>query len=237
MPRKPTGIPQFDALLGGGFPDKCAVLVLGQPGSGKSTLCREFAYTGLREGDLCLYVTTNEPPSSILRGMKDFGWDADKYGEKIAFVDCYSWRLPQDRREKSKYTVPGPAALNELSIIVESAAKGLGMDKSGGRIILDSVSDLLMQAQPAAAFGFIQVFVSLARRIGATALIVLDEGPHPPSDVATLNYLTDGTVEMRMDSEKRSIRITRMQGTPHGLKWVEFKIIKGIGLRIVEFFA
>ena len=237
MPRKPTGIPQFDSLIGGGFPDKCAVLIVGAPGAGKSTLCHEFVYTGLREGDSCLYVTTNDTPSGILRKMKEFGWDAEQYKERITFVDCYSWRLPQDKREKAKYSVPGPAALNELSIMVEAAAKELAMDKSGGRIVLDSVSDLLMQAQPSAVFGFIQAFVSLARRLGATALIALDEGPHPASEVATLNYLTDGTVEMKIDSEKRSIRITRMQGTPHDLKWVEFKIIKGIGLRIVEFFA
>lgn len=234
--RRPTGVALFDSMIGGGFPDKAAVLIEGPPGSGKSTLCQEFIFTGLSNGESCIYISTNEAISNVVGGMREFGWDVGQHKDKIAFVDCYSWRLPAKQREPAKYQIPGPTSLNELSILIESAARELGMDKAGGCIVLDSVSDLLLQAAPEAVFRFMQVFVSLVRGTGATALIVMEKGLHPATEAATLNYLTDGTVELRLEGERRSIRVTRMQRTVHELKWIDFTI-SNVGLRVEEFFG
>lgn len=235
--KRRTGTAEFDSLMSGGFPDRSAILVEGPPGAGKSTLCREFAFTGLINGEKCLYITTGMTPAGIVKSMKEFDWDVEQHKGNLLFIDCYSWRLPPTQREQAKYQLSTPTSLNELNIFVEAAAKELGMGKDGGRIILDSVSDLLMHADAQTVFKFIQIFVSLAREVGATALIAVEKDLHAASDVATLNYLTDGTVEMRLEGETRSIRITRMQGTVHELRWVNFRIIKGVGLRVMEFFA
>ena len=47
--RTPTGIPGFDEIIGGGFPPERVVLILGEPGAGKTILCSQYLYNGAVE--------------------------------------------------------------------------------------------------------------------------------------------------------------------------------------------
>src|SRR3954465_9098206 len=57
--RQPTGIGEFDRVLGGGVVPGSAVLVGGEPGIGKSTLLLQVA-NALAVGAKVLYVTSEE---------------------------------------------------------------------------------------------------------------------------------------------------------------------------------
>ena len=46
----PTGIPELDRVLGGGFVPGAVLLLAGEPGVGKSTLLLETAAAGLARG-------------------------------------------------------------------------------------------------------------------------------------------------------------------------------------------
>jgi DNA repair protein RadA/Sms len=60
-PRTPTGISEFDRILGGGVVPGSAVLVGGEPGIGKSTLLLQVAHELARNGGTkVLYVTSEE---------------------------------------------------------------------------------------------------------------------------------------------------------------------------------
>src|SRR5213595_3669931 len=60
-PRRPTGIGEFDRILGGGIVPGSAVLVGGEPGIGKSTLLLQVAHELARGGSSkILYVTSEE---------------------------------------------------------------------------------------------------------------------------------------------------------------------------------
>jgi DNA repair protein RadA/Sms len=58
--RLPTGIGEFDRVLGGGFVPGSAVLLGGDPGIGKSTLLMQAAFALARAGSRVLYVTSEE---------------------------------------------------------------------------------------------------------------------------------------------------------------------------------
>lgn len=58
--RTPTGIPEFDRVLGGGAVDGSAILVGGDPGIGKSTLLLQVAGTLAKQGESVLYVSGEE---------------------------------------------------------------------------------------------------------------------------------------------------------------------------------
>jgi DNA repair protein RadA/Sms len=59
-PRTPTGIGEFDRILGGGIVPGSAVLVGGEPGIGKSTLLLQVADAAARQQTSVLYVTSEE---------------------------------------------------------------------------------------------------------------------------------------------------------------------------------
>jgi DNA repair protein RadA/Sms len=58
--RIPTGIPEFDRVLGGGAVHGSAVLVGGDPGIGKSTLLLQVAGKLARQGETVLYISGEE---------------------------------------------------------------------------------------------------------------------------------------------------------------------------------
>ncbi|MDA8378149.1 MAG: DNA repair protein RadA [Planctomycetia bacterium] len=63
VPRMPTGLSEFDRVLGGGIVPNSAVLLGGDPGIGKSTLLLQAGDRMARQGHRVLYVSSEESAS------------------------------------------------------------------------------------------------------------------------------------------------------------------------------
>ncbi len=61
----PSGLPELDRVLGGGFVRGSATLIGGEPGIGKSTLLLQAAATMARRGARCLLVCAEESPAQV----------------------------------------------------------------------------------------------------------------------------------------------------------------------------
>jgi DNA repair protein RadA/Sms len=61
----PTGISEFDRVLGGGIVPGAVVLLAGEPGVGKSTLLLDVAATSARGGRRVLYITGEESAGQV----------------------------------------------------------------------------------------------------------------------------------------------------------------------------
>ena len=69
LPRIPSGIAEFDRVLGGGFVQGSAILIGGNPGAGKSTLLLEILCQ-LAENNEALYVTGEESLQQVAMRAK-----------------------------------------------------------------------------------------------------------------------------------------------------------------------
>ena len=61
-----TGISGLDSMLKGGLSDGRVVLVLGEPGTGKTILCSQFLDAGSRGGEFGIFVGMNEPKARFM---------------------------------------------------------------------------------------------------------------------------------------------------------------------------
>ncbi|HDD72276.1 MAG TPA: KaiC domain-containing protein, partial [Candidatus Bathyarchaeota archaeon] len=88
--RLSTGVPELDEMLEGGIPRKFFVAVTGEPGTGKTILCIHFIAQGVREGDRCIYVTTEESRDSIIVQAGQFGIDFKEAVDrgKLVIIDA-----------------------------------------------------------------------------------------------------------------------------------------------------
>jgi len=226
--RVKTGVPGLDKKLEGGFPEPSSILLVGPPGCGKSTLAQQFVYQGLTEKQPAIYITLDISPDEIIESMKQFGWKVNGMKSKLKFIDAYSWRTG----EKAKnHAISNLGDINELNIAISEVIKKLNSSEIK-RNIFDSVSTLLIYADPTLVVKFIPVMIAKCRKAGFTQLFILEEGVHDKKTVQTLNYVTDGLIEFKMEDDKRLMKISRMKATRHSREWIEFDITnKGIEVK------
>jgi circadian clock protein KaiC len=90
--RVSTGISRLDAMLGGhGYFKGSSVLISGTSGAGKSSLATAFADSICRQGERCLYWSSEESPDQITRNMSSIGFDLQPHIERGLFV-CHAVR-------------------------------------------------------------------------------------------------------------------------------------------------
>src|SRR6185503_1807032 len=83
-----TGNRELDELLGGGIPANSINIIMGAPGSGKTTLAEEFIFANaMDERRPVLYLTTlSEPLDKVIRYLQQFAFfDADKLGRSVQY--------------------------------------------------------------------------------------------------------------------------------------------------------
>lgn len=104
-----TGVPGFDALLGGGIPERQALVLTGQPGTGKTVLASQVAFHSASKGHrVVMATTTSESQSKLLEDLSGFSFfSSDRVGEELFFLSVYPWlkKGPREAKEILLQTV------------------------------------------------------------------------------------------------------------------------------------
>jgi len=86
--RLTTGNRELDEILDGGIPENSINIIMGEPGSGKTTLAEEFAFANADdERRPVLYLTTlSEPLDKVIRYLQQFRfYDEDRMGRTVLY--------------------------------------------------------------------------------------------------------------------------------------------------------
>ncbi len=144
--RVKTGVPGLDEILSGGLPTGGNYLLLGQPGTGKTTLCLQFLIEGARRGEKCLYLGMAETHGQLEAMAESFGWTLD--GIEVHEMRCRGRSVGGG--ERAGYTVFSPAEIELDEIFRE--VRGQIEKVQPMCLVLDSLSELLMLAQDPARY-------------------------------------------------------------------------------------
>src|ERR1043165_7780900 len=86
--RLPTGNRELDDILQGGIPENSINIIMGEPGSGKTTLAEEFMFANANdEKRPILYLTTlSEPLDKVIKYLQQFAFfDVEKMGKTVHY--------------------------------------------------------------------------------------------------------------------------------------------------------
>ncbi len=227
--RKSTGVDGLDEVLSGGFPSNSSILVVGPPGVGKSTFLNQFMCAGLEQKEKGVYLTLDDAPKDIKENADYFGWDFDSYGDNFVFIDGYSWREGED--VNARFAIEGPSDLNQMNMTLADALSEVGSGSK--RMVLDSVSTLVLYTDPNSAVKFLQVVGAKSKASDGCLVMALEEGVHDEKTISTLNYVADGMLRMKMEGDKRMMSVSRMEKTSHSRDWMEYTIKENEGIRII----
>ncbi len=145
-PRLSSGVPELDAMLGGGIPEGDSLLIAGPSGSGKSVFATQFIAEGLRRGEPGIIAIFEERPEEYAGRAATLGMD---------------FETPQhDGKLTILYLRPLDLSVDETMREIIDAVKRTGAK----RLVLDSLAGFELALAP----GFREDFrESLYRMIGA----------------------------------------------------------------------
>ncbi len=214
--RVKSGIPGLDALLDGGFPAGKIVLILGEPGTGKTILCSQYLHWGASQGDeKGVYVGLNEPKPRFMAEMSALGMDFANLekDDRFAYVDATEVRRIPEQAKVGRIPVGGRelGLVNLIDLVQE------GIDKlSPRRVVVDSISDLVfrfpnIEERRPAVLDIVEVLQST----GTTCLLT-SELPSTGVDriLQPEEYLAEGVILLRMLKDgARSLQVLKMRGS------------------------
>jgi len=213
--RVPTGIPKFDELIEGGFPNNSMILLVGYPGAGKTTFSAQFLYNGAtRHSARGVYVCFAETKETFLRNMLRFGWDFERLEKegRIAILDL---------------SVTREAGLQKnLDTIMETMTS-----INASRLVIDSFSAISMgMKEPIDIRVMIHLLYRFLKKANCVSILIVDQ----PWGTSALGegiseFLADGIIHLETyfdENEifRRRLRILKMRGTNHSKSTHEYEI-------------
>jgi len=118
----PSGVPGLDEVLGAGIPELSFNLIVGGPGSGKTTLAQQVMFATASPDRPALFITIlGEPPIKMLRYQQQFSFfDAAKISTCVRFLHL-GGELLEDGLEKVLARIVGEVeATNPKLVFVDS---------------------------------------------------------------------------------------------------------------------
>lgn len=224
FPVKPvsSGIKELDALCGGGLDRGTTTLVLGQAGTGKSTLALQYAVQMADQGERSMIFTFDETRRVILRRAKALGFELERHME--------SGTITVQEIDPAEVS-PGEFAVRILHG-VEAGCKLVAIDSLNG----------YLNAMPGEKYlnnQLHELCTSLNQQGVVTILILaqhgLSAGAEAPVD---LSYLSDTVISLRYfeayGEVKQAIAMLKKRSGGHEKTIREFKLVPGKGIVIGE---
>jgi circadian clock protein KaiC len=215
--RLSAGLPALDTLLGGGIEFGTSTLLVGAPGTGKSTLAAQFACAAAHAGKKSAMFIFDESLATLV-------------------TRCTGMGLPLDRHLESGDVTVQPVDPAELSPGEFAHTLRRAVEQDGVKVIvIDSLNGYL-NATPEEKFLTIQLH-ELLSYLGQQGVATFIVGAHhgviggsmvTPVDAS---YLADAVVLLRYyeahGEVHQAISVVKKRGGPHERSIREFKLTSG----------
>ncbi|RQG87089.1 recombinase RecA [Natrarchaeobius halalkaliphilus] len=174
------------------------VLIAGPPMTGKRQIGFEILRSGADRGDGSIIVTTKDSADKVL---DEFSAATEDEGSDVGIVDCVT-------KQRGIGTVDDDARVKYASSPIDMTGIGIKLSKflekfyerrecTENRILLHSVSTLLMYSDLQTVFRFLHVFTGRIQSANALGVYIIDSTAHDEQTMNTLKQLFDGVVDVR----------------------------------------
>jgi len=204
--RLSTGIPDLDLILEGGYQNPGNIVMVGPSSMEKAAFAYHFAGSAA-SNEVSFIICGNSSPADIISKASNVGISLE--AENIFFIDCYSTTLGTQEGEGKAGSrikiVPGPSALNDLSLAINEAIKANPGKRM--RVVFDTLSTFVLYNPKDSIRKFMSVIEGRLRSAGVTTLYLIDEGVHDKQLLSILEQGMDAIYVITDTGGKVSLKI------------------------------
>jgi len=234
LTRVNTGIEELDEMISGGLPQNSVTLVSGTPGSGKSIMCFHYIQEGLKKGEQCLYLTSDERIDSIIKQAYELGFDfftAVESGKlKFMYVDLDKTSIHKEIDDEINNNEYSRVVLDSLTPVAEVPVWVSGVHEIAPTEHSKVAKDMPLGSTPATRT-HVRHILSILSKKNCTAMVTSEvpEGSRSLSRDTISEFLVDGIILMDLDMtmDRRKLTIRKMRATKHTLKPHDITITEG----------
>ncbi|ADD07290.1 uncharacterized protein Nmag_3748 (plasmid) [Natrialba magadii ATCC 43099] len=172
------------------------VLVTGPPLAGKRRLALDVLAQGAERGDGSIIVTTKDNADTMRSGFSERIQTPDP---PLGIVDCVSKQQSNATADSDQVSyVSSPNDMTGIGITVSEYLQAF-YEKRGlteNRVMLHSISTLLMYSNLETVFRFLHVFTGRIQSADGLGIYLIDSAAHDEQTVNTLKQLFDGVVSV-----------------------------------------
>ncbi len=233
MSHVPTGVKGVDALLDGkGIPKGYSILVLGSPGSGKTTFGLQYLINGAENGEKGVYVSMDEQPEMLLANAQTLGLGVKELVDagRIAIIDASPIRVLPARLKLG--VTEGGRREFALATLVTSITEAVEKTKAS-RIVIDPVSTLTIHFQDEyeRRVAFLDLLAAIAKTKCTTLLLAEMAEASNERRYHFEEFIAHGVMVLtrsKMDSAYvRVFNVEKMRGINHDTQPHPYTIAKG----------
>ena len=196
----PTGVPNLDSIMRGGIPKGMLTLIMGVPGSGKTTLASQIAFASAHEGRTVLILTAlSESTNKLLEHLSSFTFfEQDYIGGRVQFLSLQS--VLQNGLRATRDAV--------LQMMRQIKADVLVLDGFRGMRDVDS--------EPAAAREFLYDIGTALGALGCTTIVTSETDPRDPAfypETTTSDIIIGLHYGLTGGRQQRFIEIVKARGS------------------------
>jgi len=186
-------------------PSKNLILLVGPPGSGKSTFCQQTVLQNIAMDRPIIYVTTEYGPSEVENALKEQGLTEVEPG-LLNYVDAYNETVGVAVSDRVDTIHADCNDLSSIDIAITKLTKRIG--RKGVLLVFDSLSSpyLFIGSE---ILRFVRQTLSRFAAKGNAVLACLDKGCGKPEDLVGMMTLSTGVIETELKEGKKVLNIVK----------------------------
>jgi predicted hydrocarbon binding protein/KaiC/GvpD/RAD55 family RecA-like ATPase len=202
-------------------PPKSLILLVGPPGSGKSTFCQQAILQSLTIDRPVIYMTTEYDQSEAAKKLREIGLGEVTPGV-LTFVDAYTKTVGISVHDRPNTVYADCYSLSSIDIAISKVAFMLG--KRGGLLIVDSLTSPYL-FNGSEVLRFMRQTLSKLAAQGHAVLVCIDEGCSRSEDLVAMMSLASGVIRIEVKEDKQIFSVVKHPVMDHTRK-MEVSLVK-----------
>ena len=186
-------------------PDRNVILLVGQPGAGKSALCHQVVLNGLAMDKPVVFVTTEHGPTEVIGLLREKGM-GELPPNALSFIDAFGETVGVTTPQRPDTIGANCEDLNSISMAITKLQQRIG--KRDILLSFDSLTAPYLFNEKE-VFRFMRLCLMRFASEGNSVLALMDEGCGKEEDLTAMMSTADGIVKIETKEDKRLFNVVK----------------------------